>query len=433
MWRRRLTQPRHGHSRRGSATAMTALVGLDLRGKRVVVAGGGTVAARRVRRFLSEGARVVVIAPELDADIERRALHGDLTVLQRGIRASDLDDAWFVLAATNNPELNDDVAQWAAERRTWCIDASHAARGTARQAAMSHHGDLAVGVLSLGDPDPARIRAVRDAVAAHIDAGEVDLRRKRPGAGRVILVGSGPGDPGLVTVRGKQALAEADVVVADRLGATELLVAVPYDVEVINVGKSPDRHPVPQDQINRILVEHAVAGKTVVRLKGGDPYVFGRGGEEVHACLEAGVDVEVVPGVTSALSVPALAGIPVTQRSVATSVLVTTGHAGADKAALAAMVAGATVVFLMGVTALPDIAAAAVEAGCAPELPVAIIENGSTPRERVTRGVVGDIARIAAETGVKPPAIIVVGKVAQPELLASELAATPSVPAADLG
>ncbi|WP_061962412.1 uroporphyrinogen-III C-methyltransferase [Demequina flava] len=404
---------------------MTVLLGLELRGRSVVIAGAGTVATRRVRRFVGDGALVMVVAPEVSEDIERLALHGDITVHRRGIEEADLDDAWFVLAATDDPALNDAIASWAEARRVFCIDASDASKGTARQAAMSRHGETAVGVLSLGSPDPGRIRAVRDAVAAHIDAGEVDLRRRRTGEGRVILVGSGPGDPGLMTVRGKQALAEADVVVTDRLGATELLVALPPDVEVINVGKSPDRHPVPQHEINRILVERAQAGNTVVRLKGGDPYVFGRGGEEVHACVEAKVSVEVVPGVTSALSVPALAGIPVTQRGVSTSVHVTTGHAGADEAAVASMAAGATTVFLMGVTALPGIVEAAVGAGCDPLTPFAIIENGSTARERVTHGALSTIVGIASETQVKPPAVIVVGTVAEEGILASSIAATP--------
>ncbi|WP_296667845.1 uroporphyrinogen-III C-methyltransferase, partial [Demequina sp.] len=404
---------------------MTALFGLDLSGRRVVVAGGGQVASRRVRRFLTEGADVLVVAPEATDDIRRHAQHGDLAWADRGIVPEDLDGAWFALAATDDAALNDRVAQWAEARQVFCIDASDAARGTARQAASSRHGDITVGVVSNDRPDPARIRAVRDAVAAHIDAGEVDLRRRRPGGGRVILVGSGPGDPGLITVRGRQALAEADVVVTDRLGATELLVTVPYDVEVINVGKSPDNHPVPQAQINRILVEHALAGRTVVRLKGGDPFVFGRGGEEAHACIAAGVPVEVVPGVTSALSVPARAGIPVTQRGVATSVLVTSGHAGADPAAVAAMAAGATVVVLMGVSALEGIVEAGMRGGASPETPVAIIERGTTDEERITRATLADIVVSARETGVKPPAIIVIGDVARPDLLASEIAATP--------
>lgn len=403
---------------------MTSLLGLDLRGRRVVIAGGGIVATRRLRRFMAAGARVRVVAPRASDDVQRQASHGDLEWIQRGIAPADLDDAWLVLAATDNPGLNDQIAQWAEERRVWCIDASDARKGSARQAAMSTHGDLTIGVVSVDAPDPKRIRSVRDAIAEHIDIGGVDLRRQRPGKGRVILVGSGPGDPGLVTVRGRQALAEAHVVVTDRLGATETLVAVPYDVEVINVGKSPDNHPVSQEQINELLVSHARAGKTVVRLKGGDPFVFGRGGEEANACIAAGVDVEVVPGVTSAISVPALAGIPVTQRAVANSVLITSGHAGADPAAIAAMSTGATVVFLMGVSALPGIVEAALGAGVAPTLPVAIIESGTTSRQRVTRGELGAIVRLSGETGVKPPAVIVVGEVASPDFLASLAAAT---------
>jgi uroporphyrin-III C-methyltransferase/precorrin-2 dehydrogenase/sirohydrochlorin ferrochelatase len=195
-------------------------------------------------------------------------------------------------------------------------------------------------------------------------------------------------------------------------------------VEIINVGKSPDNHPVPQAAINELLVDRALAGKTVVRLKGGDPYVFGRGGEEVHACLAAGIDVEVVPGVTSALAVPAAAGIPVTQRGITASVLITSGHAGPDAAACAAMSAGATVVVLMGVTALAQFITAAVDGEVPPDTPVAIIEKGTTAQERITRGTVSTIVRIAEETGVKPPAIIVIGQVAHPGLLASELAAT---------
>jgi len=161
-----------------------------------------------------------------------------------------------------------------------------------------------------------------------------------------------------------------------------------------------------------------------VRLKGGDPFVFGRGGEEVHACLEAGVTVEVVPGITSAIAVPALAGIPVTQRGVASTVVITSGHAGPDEAVKAALGAGATVVALMAVGTLDQFMAAAVEAGAHPRTPVAIIESGSTPHERVTRATISDASLIADETGVKPPAVIVIGGVALAGLLASEVAAT---------
>jgi len=388
------------------------LLGLDLAGRDVLVVGGGAVASRRVRRLAGAHARVTVVAPHVTEDLARRASHGDLVWHERAIEEHDLDGAWFVVAATDDPEVNDAVAGWADARRIWCIHAGDAAKGSARMAASSTHGDLTIGVVSADAPDPARVRAVRDAVAAHIDAGGVDLRRSRPGHGRVILVGSGPGDPGLITVRGRQALAEADVVVTDRLGATELLTHLPYDVEVINVGKSPDNHPVPQDQINALLVEHALAGRTVVRLKGGDPFVFGRGGEEVAACVDADVPVEVVPGVTSAIAVPGLAGIPVTQRGVTASVLIASGHAGADPAAVSAMASGSTAIFLMAVAALPGIVEAALAAGADPATPVAIIENGSLPTQRVTRGTLSAIVRISGETGVKPPAVIVVGQVA---------------------
>lgn len=403
---------------------MTTLIGLHLTGRRVLIAGGGGVATRRVRRFMTEGADVVVVAPEASADLQRHASHGDLTWVARPVVEEDLAGAWLVVAATNDPALNDEIAGWAHARQIFCIDASDAAKGSARQAAMSTHGEVTIGVVSTDAPDPHRIRGIRDAVAAHIDAGHVDLRRRRAGIGRVILVGSGPGDPGLVTVRGRQALSEADVVVADRLGAAELLVALPADVEVINVGKSPDNHPVPQDEINRMLVERAGEGKTVVRLKGGDPFVLGRGGEEVHACITAGIPVEVVPGVTSALSVPALAGIPVTQRGISHGVLVTSGHAGPDAAAVAAMANGTTVVVLMGRATLPRFAEAGIEAGAHPLTPVAMIERGSTPHERITRATLESAARIADETDVKPPVVIVIGEVARDGLLASDASAT---------
>jgi uroporphyrin-III C-methyltransferase/precorrin-2 dehydrogenase/sirohydrochlorin ferrochelatase len=229
-----------------------------------------------------------------------------------------------------------------------------------------------------------------------------------------------------VPLAGLEALATADVVVTDRLGATPLLDRLPADVEVVNVGKSPTNHPVPQDAINEILVDRALKGLTVVRFKGGDPYVFGRGGEEVHACRRAGVEVSVVPGITSAFSVPALAGIPVTQRGVSTSVHVSSGHVGADAATLAALTAGATVVLLMAVSALSDICAAAVEAGVDPDLPVAMVEHGSTSRERVTRATVGSAAGVAQREGVRPPAIIVIGAVAAEGFLDDPVCATAS-------
>lgn len=230
--------------------------------------------------------------------------------------------------------------------------------------------------------------------------------------GVVYLVGAGPGDPGLLTLRGLEYLQKAEVVVHDRLANPQLL-AYAAQAEYIDVGKEPDHHPIPQSRINAILVEEARKGKVVVRLKGGDPFVFGRGGEEALALVKAGIPFEVVPGVSSAIAVPAYAGIPVTQRQVACSVAFITGHCAGSKPleinwqALAHGVD--TLVFLMGVNSLPLIVEALVEAGRSPETPVALIEQGTLPEQKMVAGILADILEKADE--IKPPAIIIVGEV----------------------
>jgi uroporphyrin-III C-methyltransferase/precorrin-2 dehydrogenase/sirohydrochlorin ferrochelatase len=251
--------------------------------------------------------------------------------------------------------------------------------------------------------------AVRDAIAVLLDTGALPVRRHRAGPGSVALVGGGPGDPGLLTTRGRRLLAAADVVVVDRLAPLALLDTLADDVTVIDVGKSPDNHPVPQHDINRLLVEHARAGRRVVRLKGGDPYLLGRGGEELAACREAGVEVEMVPGVTSALAVPAVAGIPVTHRGVARQVTIASGHEGLDWPSLAAL--EGTLVLLMGVTLLERTTRELVEHGKAPDTPVAVVESGFSPRQRTTIGTLATIAALARDRDVRSPAVIVVGDV----------------------
>jgi uroporphyrin-III C-methyltransferase len=256
--------------------------------------------------------------------------------------------------------------------------------------------------------------------------------------GRVTLVGGGPGAVDLLTLRAWRALQSADVVVADRLGPVEILAELPPHVRVVDVGKEPGRHPVPQERINELLVEHALAGAHVVRLKGGDPFVLGRGGEEVVACVAAGVPVEVVPGITSAVAVPGLAGIPLTHRGVTTGFHVVSGHCaqgssdpqvtGAtrgsensgplDAAALSCVRDGtATLVVLMGVRSLGAIVAQSLAAGADPATPVAIVENGSTPEQRVTRARLEEAADVAAARGVRSPAVVVIGRVAAEGLL----------------
>ena len=233
--------------------------------------------------------------------------------------------------------------------------------------------------------------------------------------GKVILVGAGPGDPGLLTEKGKKAIAQAEVVVYDRLVSPAILSLMPETAEQIDVGKEASHHKVPQHQINQILLEKAQAGKRVVRLKGGDPFLFGRGGEELERLSEAGIPFEVVPGVTSALSVPAYAGIPVTHRDFCSSLHIITGHAKAgakltiDFEALKRT--GGTLVFLMGVTALPAICQGLLDAGMEAEMPAAVIERGTTPRQRKLISTLGALPQAAAEAKIESPAIIVVGKV----------------------
>jgi uroporphyrinogen III methyltransferase/synthase len=231
--------------------------------------------------------------------------------------------------------------------------------------------------------------------------------------GRVVLVGAGPGDPELITLRGLGWLRRAEVVVYDQLVAPELLEEAPEAALRIFAGKSMGRHCLEQSAINAILIHHARAGRLVVRLKGGDPFVFGRGGEEILACARGGVAVEVVPGVSAALAVPAVAGIPVTHRGLASSFAVVTGHedpakpeSTVDWERLATAVD--TLVILMGVSALPRIAARLMSAGRAADTPAAVIHRGTTDSEESVVGTLGDIAARAAR--LQAPAVIVIGE-----------------------
>lgn len=234
------------------------------------------------------------------------------------------------------------------------------------------------------------------------------------GTGRVVLVGGGPGDPGLLTLAGYEALRQADVVVTDRLGPLGALTDLPAHVEVVHVGKIPRGDFTPQERINAVLVERALAGQVVVRLKGGDGFVLGRGGEEWLACTEAGVPVEVVPGVSSAMAVPALAQIPVTHRGLSQGVVVVSGHVDpgdprseVDWAALAQ--SRLTLVVLMGVATLPAIASALVAHGLDAGTPAASIANGGTPRQQVVRAPLSEIAEAARAGGIAAPAVTVIG------------------------
>lgn len=380
---------------------------LRLAGRKVVVVGGGHVATRRAASYVDAGALVTVVSPELSDSLRASVDRGDVTWVERTYRTGDLDGAWLVQTATAEPGVDDTVSADAEDARVWCLKGGDPDGATAWTPAVSRVDDVVVAVS--GGGDARRAAVLRDAIATALEAGELPLRHRthHPG-GRVALVGGGPGDPGLLTARGRRLLAEADVVVVDRLAPHTVLDELDADVEVIDVGKKPDHHPVPQEEINRLLVDRALAGKVVVRLKGGDPYVFGRGGEEREACEAAGVPVEVVPGVTSAIAVCAAAGIPVTHRGVANGFSVLTGHEELDTLPVEP---SHTVVLLMGVRRLRESAAALVAAGRSPATPVAVVERGTTPQQRVTVGTLETIADEAVRVGCRAPAITVLGDV----------------------
>ncbi|GAA1909715.1 uroporphyrinogen-III C-methyltransferase [Nocardioides lentus] len=389
------------------------LAGLRLGGRRVVVVGGGQVAQRRVPTLIAAGADVVVVAPDVTPALE--GLAHEITWHARAFTAADLDEAWYAVAATDDPDVNAAVSAAAEERRVFCVRADDASEATAWTPAQGRYGDLGIAVLA--NREPRRSAAVRDAVLDGLRDGSLD----RPGApvvrpGEVVLVGGGPGDPALTSLAARDALASADVVVADRLAPRELLDELPSDVEIIDVAKLPRGRHVKQEQINATLVEQARAGRRVVRFKGGDGFVFGRGFEEVLACREAGVPVSVVPGLSSALAVPARLGIPVTHRGVAHDFTVISGHLPPDHPdSLVVWPAVArlrgTLVLMMAVENAPAIAEVLVAHGRSSEEPVAVVVEGTMPTERLVVTTLGRLAADIEAQAVRPPAIIVVGPV----------------------
>ncbi|WP_194419593.1 uroporphyrinogen-III C-methyltransferase [Microbacterium abyssi] len=399
---------------------MTAILGLSLTGRRVLFVGGGAVAARRLGRFVADGALISIVAPALAPETHALVREHGIEWHQRAFAHDDVADAWLVHTATGDPAADREVTAACDRQRVFCVNASDGAHGSARMTAQTRSGDVVVGVASDVGVDPRRAAGVRDAIALAMASGRIPLRRRRvTQAGRVDLIGGGPGPIDLMTVRARRLLAEADVVIADRLGPTaDVLAELDPDVLVIDVGKRPHHHPVPQEEINALLVEHASAGRRVVRLKGGDPFVYGRGGEEVIACQRAGIPVEVTPGASSAISVPQAAGIPVTHRGTASALHVVNGRGEVTPTTLRALAdPDVTTVMLMGVAALPKVVSAARKHGIGADLPVAIVENGHTPRQRTTRSTLGEVDGAAAEVGVRNPAVIVFGQVARAGLL----------------
>lgn len=385
---------------------------LELRGRDVLVVGGGSVALRRVRGLLDAGATVRVVAPVVTEAIASL----EVDVVRREFADGDVTGMWLVQACTSDPAVNAAVARAAAEHHVFCVRADAADHGSARTPAVLRRDGLTVAVNA--GADPRRAAALRDAISTALDLGNLPARPQRPAeTGTVALVGGGPGSPDLITVKGRRLVAAADVVVVDRLAPRELLDELPPEVEVIDCGKSAHRHNLTQAEINEVIVARARAGKRVVRLKGGDPFVFGRGGEEWLACVAAGIPVTVVPGISSALAAPAAAGIPLTHRGVASDFTVVSGHLdpgrapdqGVDWPGLAA--GGGTLVLLMSMDRLDLIAHELIAHGRPASTPAAVIHRATTARERVVRAPLGELAAVVADAGIGAPAVIVVGPV----------------------
>ncbi|REK79458.1 uroporphyrinogen-III C-methyltransferase [Rhodococcus erythropolis] len=390
------------------------LVGLNLTDRRVVVFGGGTVAQRRLGLLVASGARVHVISRAFTPAVEGMATAGQITVEERPYADGDLEGAWYAIASTDEPETNAAIVAEAERRHIFCVRADNAKHGTAVTPASAEYDGMSIGILAGGDH--RRSAAVRTAVVEGLQSG-VLADTAEPAAAGVALVGGGPGDPDLITVRGRRLLARADVVVADRLAPPELLAELGPDVEVIDAAKIPYGRAMAQEAINAALIDNAKAGKFVVRLKGGDPYVFGRGYEELEACAAAGVPVTVVPGITSAISVPSAAGIPVTHRGVTHEFVVVSGHVAPDHpdslvdwSALAKL--RGTIVLLMAVERIDQFAKALVDGGRPSTTPVTVIQEGTLRTQRELRADLATVAQRVKDEEIKPPAIIVIGPVA---------------------
>jgi uroporphyrin-III C-methyltransferase / precorrin-2 dehydrogenase / sirohydrochlorin ferrochelatase len=388
--------------------------GLFLSGRRVVVAGGGNVAQRRVPGLLVSGADVLVVSPQVRPALEGMARAGEIRWRQGHFEPADLDDAWYAIAATDDPQANALVSAEAERRHVFCVRSDDAEQATAWTPAVGRHGDVTIAVL--GKRTPRRSAALRDAVVDALHDGTITTDRRADHTPGVTLVGGGPGDVDLLTSAARRALHEADVVVADRLAPRAVLDELPAHVEVIDAAKLPRGRAAAQEEINRLLVERARAGKRVVRFKGGDPFVFGRGFEEALVCADAGVEWRVVPGLTSAISVPALAGVPVTHRGVAHEFTVVSGHIPpghpdslVNWPALAAL--RGTLVLLMAVDNLGPITRALVENGRPAETPVAVVQEGTMPGERTVYASLRDVAAEVEQQGIRPPAVVVIGDV----------------------
>ncbi len=441
----------------------------DIRDRDCLIVGGGRMAERRVALLGRAGANITVIAVKPSGGIERLADEKAIGLLRRPFASEPLDRYWLIVAATDDRELNAEVAAAAKGAKRLCNVVDDAELSTFIMPAIVDHDPVTIAVSSggkspvlarwvkgviettlpvrLGElaslagrwrervkqalPDLDRRRRFWHAmlegeVARHMLAGRGErseaalgkaLSAWRDGEaatqtpGEAWLVGAGPGSPDLITLRGRQLLAHADVVLYDRLVSDRILEYARREGELICVGKSPRSPSITQAQVNSLLVRLVASGKRVCRLKGGDPMIFGRGGEEMQALAEAGLPFQVVPGVSAVEGCAAYAGIPLTLRGVSRAVLITTGHSDDGNASdLASFRPGQTLALYMGVAQLAAIGAALIDNGHDPETPAAIIENGTMDEQRVVRTTLGRLGEVREKLGVAAPALLIVGE-----------------------
>jgi uroporphyrin-III C-methyltransferase/precorrin-2 dehydrogenase/sirohydrochlorin ferrochelatase len=451
---------------------------LDLRGRMTLVVGGGAVALRKVELLLKAQARVRVVSPLLCAELTSHRDAGRIEHVAGSFDPPQFDAIAFAIAATDDAAVNRAVAQAGAVRGIWVNVVDDADASSCVMPAIVDRSPVIVAIGSSGQ-SPTLARRLRAQLEAQLPArlGELarftgamrervrrivpDLTQRRrlwervlsspaahqllagtadagsalehefeaaaaagPPRGEVYLIGAGPGDPDLLTLRALQLLQQADVVLYDRLVSEAVLERVRRDAERVFVGKESGQHRVTQERIHALLLEYAGRGLRVARLKGGDPFIFGRGGEEIAVLARAGVPVTVVPGITAALGAAASAGLSLTHRGVSQAVCFVTamgeGAEGLDWRALSAPLT--TVVFYMGVSQLPRIVERLIAHGAPAERPAAVIERATLPGQRVITGTLTDIAARAGAAAISAPALLVVGDVVTHRQITAELA-----------
>ena len=441
---------------------------LDVKRKPCLVVGGGGVAVRKVANLLEAGARVILVSPWVVDSLDRLRRGGMLEYRPREFQPPDLEGVHLVIAATDDPGVNRRVAEAAQAQRIPVNVVDRPELGSFVMPSVVDRSPVVVAV-STGGASPVLARLIRSRLESMIPAGygrlaeltrrfrgkvkakfgnpadrrrfwdrvlqggvaervfsghdaeaevllEKTLETAEPsrGMGEVYLVGGGPGDPDLLTFRALRLMQQADVVVYDRLVAKPVLEMTRRDAQRIYVGKERDNHAMRQEEINELLARLAKEGKRVVRLKGGDPFIFGRGGEEIDTLAAQGVPFQVIPGITAASGCAAYAGIPLTHRDYAQSVTFVTGHLKDGTMNLnweRLAQPGQTVVFYMGLVGLPVIVRELLAHGASPQLPVALVQQGTTHRQRVFTGTLSSINAIVAREQPKPPTLIIVGEV----------------------